>query len=650
MATPNRPANVPESARWNETNQQWEQGTYDAAHKRNLGAWTVWRKNGKLWWESTYNDEGQMHGAYKRYHPNGKTAQEGTYNNGKLNGLVTYHRLINGQTDESCPYAYGSVALITRLYHNDEELYTKHYWANGTHCSYAGDALPGNLPTNAYCVDHYSWESGEFNERGRKIGYWEIWSYRGYGEATLKEKINYNSNGLLHGLRTHYSYSGDIEFNGAYENGLPVGEHFIDAYSNKTVGESIENVKHMLVKYDADNQIANIQYFDSKGKPCNRLGKPILNASLSDIWEQCPPEAFLSDYANTAFTRVFGEKKSNTAALDAAKATFQAIYDRPMPEKIAFLLDWAYHINTSNLSWYANTDLAGFQYDVLRLWLDTGKNVFEQAVRKAQVEYPFDFLVEWFSNTIALNKFQTSTYSYYEGGACSFLYAPFSDYVHPLVHSSYNSTDSITIHPPMSSNLSTWLYLITLLSSHRIWAITTFKQTEDALVCLQNKINIKSLDYSFFNYSRHYNTLSRADVSAPLNDSLTELYLERSRWIIEILRAQLSFSSIDIYIFNGSDAYLDFAKMQENMLGDTFELELQHHIPDALYYMWTGYFCKGGEAMLAKCVTACLESPIRIIRDTALLVQEFMNGRTTLGHQREMQTLRHRFEPKTAQA
>lgn len=653
MATPNRPANVPAAARWNETNQQWEQGTYDEARQLNSGDWIIWRKNGKILWESTYNNEGQLHGAYKRYHPNGDVSQEGAYRNGQLHGVITYYKN-NNSTDEYFPYSYGDVVKAVFHCRNGSELKTYYYSSRGYRCDRYGSIVHKDMPEAAFpcSSEYYVWEMGDYDDNGAKVGAWERWRYDGYSTPSLIEKSTFNAEGKMHGVRYQYNYDKSIAYQGEYINDVCIGDHvYTRGHGHHNHFSSLPEAIHTkIVHYNSKGEEISTTYKTANGSLCNRFGKAIIEATLDDIWQQTTPETFLSSHAEIVFNRIFGLKKTDSAALDAIKATFQAVYDRPLPDKIALLLDWVNRFDKKDILFYSQMELGGGQFDVLRLWLDTDKNIFEQAIRKAQLEYPFDFLIEWFSNTIALDKFQTSTYSYYDGGACSFLYAPFSDYVHPFVHQSYSSLSAIEFYSPVTSNLSSWLYMMSVLSSYFEWDVTTESKSQDAFEKLHGKVRLASLYYYFFNFYNKYGFITHDDANPEMSDQPTENYLARSRWILELFRAQHNGDSIRDYMFNGSEAHMSFAKMQENMLSDTFDLELQNHIPDALFYMWSGFFCKGGEALLARSVAACLASPVRLIRDAALLVQECINGRTTIGHQREIQTLRHWFEPSQAQA
>ncbi|MDC0675711.1 hypothetical protein [Nannocystis radixulma] len=68
-----RPASVPETAIFDDTDQLWELGERDA-ESRKVGAWTYWRPDGSKECEEAWGD-GRTYMSYRRFHPDGSVAQ-----------------------------------------------------------------------------------------------------------------------------------------------------------------------------------------------------------------------------------------------------------------------------------------------------------------------------------------------------------------------------------------------------------------------------------------------------------------------------------------------------------------------------------------------------------------------------------------------
>lgn len=77
------------------------EGEYDHGKKSDL--WTVYREDGTLDNESTY-DEDQLHGPWTTYHPNGQKSGEGKYERGKKTDSTTFW-YDNGQMKAQSTYA-----------------------------------------------------------------------------------------------------------------------------------------------------------------------------------------------------------------------------------------------------------------------------------------------------------------------------------------------------------------------------------------------------------------------------------------------------------------------------------------------------------------------------------------------------------------
>lgn len=61
-------------------------------------------------------------------------------------------------------------------------------------------------------------EINQYNEKGERHGYWEVY----YGKGKLHYKGNYH-NGKAHGYWENYHTNGNLWFKGDYNNGNPIG-------------------------------------------------------------------------------------------------------------------------------------------------------------------------------------------------------------------------------------------------------------------------------------------------------------------------------------------------------------------------------------------------------------------------------------------
>ena len=83
---PERPANVPAEARWNEEENEWELGEYDEDGNM-IGEWKWWlAPNGHLVCHTFFEDDGSEDMTFTRYHQDGTISQKGQYVDGVPQG------------------------------------------------------------------------------------------------------------------------------------------------------------------------------------------------------------------------------------------------------------------------------------------------------------------------------------------------------------------------------------------------------------------------------------------------------------------------------------------------------------------------------------------------------------------------------------
>ncbi|HET9955248.1 MAG TPA: hypothetical protein VFQ61_12125 [Polyangiaceae bacterium] len=88
--TPERPPNVPRSARWSPSEQVWEQYSLDEFGQVD-GEYRAFRRDGSLWFSCVFAN-GARSGPFQAFHPGGTLAREGQFVEGELDGLIVAYR------------------------------------------------------------------------------------------------------------------------------------------------------------------------------------------------------------------------------------------------------------------------------------------------------------------------------------------------------------------------------------------------------------------------------------------------------------------------------------------------------------------------------------------------------------------------------
>lgn len=95
-----KPKNVPEDAVWNGKEEEWELG--ETKKGKPVGSWVWWRADGTLVCRSNFNQYGQLHGEFARFHPDGSVSRKGKYLHGKQAEKETHTRSEH-ETEENFP-------------------------------------------------------------------------------------------------------------------------------------------------------------------------------------------------------------------------------------------------------------------------------------------------------------------------------------------------------------------------------------------------------------------------------------------------------------------------------------------------------------------------------------------------------------------
>jgi PDZ domain len=98
MTRPPRPSTVPAEATWNDLENEWERGA--TRGNKSVGDWTWWRPDGTLVCRSRFDDEGELDGVCRRYHPDGRVSMESRYVHGVRWGKTRHTRSLGGNSPE----------------------------------------------------------------------------------------------------------------------------------------------------------------------------------------------------------------------------------------------------------------------------------------------------------------------------------------------------------------------------------------------------------------------------------------------------------------------------------------------------------------------------------------------------------------------
>lgn len=96
--TPSRPSTVPQEARFVPEDQEWELG--ERRGEKRIGILKWWRVDGTLVCESHFDEDGELDGIARRYHPDGTVSMESSYVHGQRWGKTWHSRSRSGDSPE----------------------------------------------------------------------------------------------------------------------------------------------------------------------------------------------------------------------------------------------------------------------------------------------------------------------------------------------------------------------------------------------------------------------------------------------------------------------------------------------------------------------------------------------------------------------
>ncbi len=351
-----------------------------------------------------------------------------------------------------------------------------------------------------------------------------------------------------------------------------------------------------------------------------------------------PAEAFLGSFSD--FTKQFKnlEKNEETGFGKINERQFQELWGFYPNEELKNLYE---QLNSLGFPKFNNWESAAIKTDIL----NSKENIVEEVLLKAQIEFPTDHHIEWFTGTVSLDPIVNGP-NQWDGKNYSYLYpiveSEFLEKANPHIylHTHSNPDGWGTNVEIMAKDVSTFLFIIMSIHARREKKI----KNNDFGICM-NKVKDKAkLPYYFFNsfqYNNQYiSTYNfRYNTGNNRGSAITIDYFNRARWIIELLKGNHnnSFWSIRNSFY---PKYLNPALSNE-----IHEANLKHlpnHVPDALYYLFRCFF-RNETGQLKEYISVCKNSNSRIIKDAAILVEQFNDGKEFFGEIDNIQRLKQDF-------
>lgn len=623
MANPQRPNSVPANAVWNSQYKYWsagkEKGGIFNRVKNPTGLWTHWDKNGNVIFEGNYNNDGKLDGLSKYYHTNGKVVMEGNYKNGKEDGLFQYEK-IDPNATKNFPRVYNHRIMKAKvLFSMGNVLQNYYYLADGQKADIYARILPKTVHTDAWWNNNnYEWEHGSHQDN-KLVGTYTAWRWDG----KKAREHSYNNSGQLHGMVKRYHTDGTLAREGEYVNGKEHGDQTFLRSHSYTQEYFMNNLHARVWKKIETYQNGNITltlYFNDKDQRCSKKGFALIDADVNDLFDGQPTEflnntfeEFLNRYTNGKVAAQDRSKKEEREQL------FRDFWGVSLPEDLSMAFDLFERGDSPRLFNYF--DSAAPKLGQLQDWKNAGQNVVEQAVLHSQESFPFDYMMDWVTGSVALDALvQNPEQSYY---SYSFHYGLLDDktsgqiYLHR--HQSY-SYWGITMEAEFAKDLSSFLYMMSMFCAYGEYEI----MTEQKFTANHPKLNskIKFPYYFLGNFQVGQNRLYESAFNYTSRSKVCVDNFNRSKWILEILRGETDINTIKYQ-------RPKYPTIADGQIG-TIAAAIQTHVADAFYYLFGTFFSKE-QKYLYELVEACKESPAQVIKDAALLVEELSDGRKGVG-------------------
>ncbi len=672
MAEPNKPAGVPEDARWVEKDREWEQGSVDEGGEKS-GPYRWWRADGTLCAESTMVG-GVESGPYQRFHESGEVSQEGTVVDGKRHGVCAWQQSGEPTTELTIPPGVSDKVWRIECDFDMGVVSAKRlYDAEGRQVDSGGDLLeerPEGVPAEAQFmprkkrwylgqhegdtslgvwrqwladgslfvqIDHVDgvghpvdldgvpaeaawneaeeeWELGSIEE-GKKVGQWRWW--RPSGELLCRSE--FNRRGQLHGPFVRFHPGGEPSRQGTFHGGKEHGTTVYTAAGAESpeLFPASDPVARLERRYEHGAEVSN-RYFLGDGVECNSRGVPLEEAFADERFTDHRPQDFLEGGGFEAYLKDAGLLTLDIASVPGINR-FVEVWGRPMPADLRRFLTLMARTGWGDL-YECRTEPVGFPMP------DGDDNLLERIITTDQQNYLGTELSDLFAGTMFFGSL---------GNGDTYHFGLFDDLHLERGQVYLHDHETAELVDPVASDLSSFCFLVSLCHAHQSLEAVSPAGFKEAYGMLEERV---AVPWHFRDLQAEHAGVEGEDFDYSSDHQQSRLWFYRSAWIRYLLRND---GVVDVE--DMPDLFHEqFNPPLDRELHEQFLENAPRYVPTALYMLFR-YFFFDAAARLAETVEACAESPSRLIRDAADLVRQLQDGRAELGSIEDVQLLRRQF-------
>ncbi len=672
MAEFKRPASVPGDARWVEKDGEWEQGGLDDDGEKS-GPYRWWRGDGTLCAESTMV-RGVESGPYRRFHESGEVSQEGTVVDGKRHGVCAWQQsgeptteltIPPGVNDKvwriECDFDMGVVSAkrlfdqqgrqvdasgeplqerpsgvaaaaqfmprkrrwylgqhegetprgVWRQWTDEGELFVEVRYEDGV--GHPVD-LEGVPPEAVWNEAEEDWELGQHDD-DRRVGPWRWW--RPDGELLCRSE--FNRRGQLHGPFVRFHPGGAPSREGHFQGGLEHGVTVFTAASGHSPEPFPAKAPVARVERGHDQGVEQqSRFFLADGTECTSRGVPLSEAFDDERFTDAQPERFLDDGGFASYLAQAGLLTLDIASVPGINR-FEDVWGRPMPGDLRRFLSLMARTDWADL-YELRADPVGFPMP------QDDDNLLEHIITSDQQNYLGTELSDLFAGTMFIGSL---------GNGDTYHFGLFDDLHLDRGQVYMHDHETAEMVDPMASDLSSFCFLVSLCHAYDTLESVSPAGFAEAYRALEGKV---AVPWHFRDLQSEHAGVEGEAFDYNASHQQSRLWFYRSAWLRYLLR---------------NDGVVDVESMPE-VFHEQFNPRLDHelheqflenaprYVPTALYLLFR-YFFFDDDPRLAETLAACEDSPSRLIRDAADLVEQLRQGRRQLGSIEDVQRLRRRF-------
>lgn len=712
--TPPRPDALPDSAVFDAEDNEWTLGQRDASGRK-IGHWTWWRPDGVKISEASYDDDGRLHGRFERWHESGEPSQWATYVHGKVHGVQVWTRPTTGPADKALPpnlpdrvirmdvpYVQGVaqpmyftffleagrrgvpvddrgrcldlaaqlgvfdldtvlLPVVTRYETVEGQpievdptggrwIYKGHDTAGvsirhqiGTTerdhvishaelsraftlaADYFLTWLDARRPPSVHAEAVYDtaselWQHGPA-EGGQRHGTWLSWR----PDGSLRAREAYVL-GVLEGPFERFHPDGSLARSGTHHLGEPVGRSTWCRATGPSDEPFVRSAADAVARAEEDHDADTTTYALADGRACTRRGVPYPEA-WHDDWFAAGPEGFLAGdfvrYLDAFFPREGDDHR------EALRTRLEHLWGHPPAADLLTALCHAVGRGEPRLvEWRMAVDLVGDA--------DEGeRNTFEVLVACNQDNYLGYELCELFAGVVWVGSL---------GNGDGYLVSVLEPQLWPerrgLVY--LFDHEERDIGRPVAIDLDHLAYLTAVQDAWTASECIRPETLQTAIARLAGRVRAP------WHFASLLETAGASDLEPLEPESADSHYLGYiSGWIIGLLRGD------DLDDVQGAFDPENFPVLEAKPWPERLEL-CAGTVSIGLYWMWRLFFF-GDDARVRDLVAACKQSPARLLRDSARLLEAVLDGRREVGAIEDIHALRAAFialdlDPARAQA